>query len=153
MFLAVIFAGSIIVVVQTLRGSVNCGTLGRRNSKCRRSRRVSAHRSLQRQVPSFRISNFDAIPPWPDTSPFRGRTRQDRVGDKAHRLSSRLYWRAGSERSENSAPLRIPSKEGRGVGLCWAHSQPKSPENGSLIPRLQSSKEETHDCMSEILVP
>ena len=30
--------------------------------------------------------------------------------------------------TENSASLHILSTEGRGVGLCWAHSQPKGPE-------------------------
>ena len=33
-----------------------------------------------------------------------------------------------SYRSENSASLHILSTEGRGVGLCWAHSQPKGPK-------------------------
>ena len=31
-------------------------------------------------------------------------------------------------RSENSAFPHILSTEGRGVGLCWAHSQPKGPK-------------------------
>jgi hypothetical protein len=44
-----------------------------------------------------------------------------------------MHWRAGSWRSENSAFLHILFKEGRGVGLCWAHSQPKGPKGPAHV--------------------
>ena len=45
-------------------------------------------------------------------------------------------------KSENSAFLHILSTEGRDVGLCWAHSQPKGPKGLSapvpvLIPAVR----------------
>ena len=39
----------------------------------------------------------------------------------------------GTRAVGNSASLHILSTEGRGVGLCWAHSQPKGPKGGGGV--------------------